>query len=101
MNIGPPVMFYFADDDRNSDTADGENGATNYDDNSAVPSTSTGQHSEIDAKLADFFKVLVIMPFPPMSAQSLINIKQNAPTPSHPFCKQHSHRKAYFYWHLQ
>lgn len=57
-------MFSFADDEGNCDTADGENAATNYDDNSAVPSTSTGQHSEIDAKLADFFKVPVIMPFP-------------------------------------
>lgn len=35
-----------------------QNGAANNEEESAIPSTSSsGQHLEIDAKLADFFKV--------------------------------------------
>lgn len=44
------------DDEGNLETADDQNGATNYEEESAVPSASSkGQHMEIDAKLADFF----------------------------------------------
>ena len=51
-------IHFLADDEENYGTSDGQNGATNYEEDSAIPSTSsTGQHAEIDAKLADFFKV--------------------------------------------
>ncbi|XP_078345829.1 uncharacterized protein LOC144631294 isoform X2 [Oculina patagonica] len=50
------------DNEENYDTADGQNDAANNEEDSAVPSTSsTGQHSEIDAKLADFFKEIESM----------------------------------------
>ncbi|KAJ7382994.1 Domain with 2 conserved Trp (W) residues [Desmophyllum pertusum] len=48
------------DDEENQETV--QNGASNNEEESAIPSTSSsGQHLEIDAKLADFFKEIESM----------------------------------------
>ena len=47
-----------ADDEENLELADDRNSGTNSREESSQPSpSSTEQHMEIDAKLADFFKV--------------------------------------------
>ena len=53
-------ILFLTDDEENLDNND-QNGSINYEEESAIPSTSsTGQHAEIDAKLADFFKVRLV-----------------------------------------
>ena len=47
-----------AEGEKYYDDTDNQNGTANVEEQSAVPSTSSvGPHSEIDAKLADFFSV--------------------------------------------
>ena len=53
-------ILFLTDDEENLDNND-QNGSINNKEDSAIPSTSsTGQHEEIDAKLADFFKVRLV-----------------------------------------
>lgn len=52
-------ILFLADDEESHDNDD-QNDTINYGEESAIPSTSGGQHSEIDAKLADFFKVRLL-----------------------------------------
>lgn len=53
-------ILFLADDEESHDNDD-QNDTINYGEESAIPSTSSGgQHSEIDAKLADFFKVRLL-----------------------------------------
>ena len=51
-------VFCLVEDEEYQEDNEDQNGPANVHDGSAVPSTSSaGPHSEIDAKLADFFNV--------------------------------------------
>lgn len=53
-------LFVLAEDEEHSGVTDGQNGAGNVEEEPAAvvsASSSAGAHSEIDAKLADFFNV--------------------------------------------
>ena len=53
-------LFLLAEDEEHSGVTEGQNGAANAEEEPAAvvsASSSAGAHSEIDAKLADFFNV--------------------------------------------
>ena len=54
------LLFVLAEDEEHSAVTEGQNGARNLEEEPAAvvsASSSAGAHSEIDAKLADFFNV--------------------------------------------